>query len=102
RVFLIMELVAGGTLRSLLSSREPLDVHTTLSVLEAVLAALATAHQAGLAHRDIKPENILLGQDREVGHTSDNGRVKVTDFGLARAVTGPEVAAADAVLGSAA
>jgi len=102
RVFLIMELVAGGTLRSLLSSREPLDVHTTLSVLEAVLAALATAHQAGLAHRDIKPENILLGQDREVGHTSDNGRVKVTDFGLARAVTGPNITDSGVILGTAA
>ena len=74
-VFLAMELVRGRTLRDLIRTQG----HLTLEVLEPVLAALGAAHQAGLIHRDVKPENVLL---------SDDGRVKVADFGLARAVTG--------------
>ena len=78
-VFLAMELVRGRTLRDLIRTQGHLSPRQTLEVLEPVLAALGAAHQAGLIHRDVKPENVLL---------SDDGRVKVADFGLARAVTG--------------
>lgn len=78
-VFLAMELVNGRTLRDLLRERGSLTPRQALEILESVLAGLGAAHHAGIVHRDVKPENVLL---------SDDGRVKVGDFGLARAVTG--------------
>jgi eukaryotic-like serine/threonine-protein kinase len=75
-VFLVMELVDGGTLRDLLRQHGRLPVPLALSVAEMVLSALAAAHREGLVHRDIKPENVLIGP---------GGVVKVADFGLVRA-----------------
>ena len=75
--YLTMEYVAGSNLRRLLLTERTLTLGRTLDVLAEVLDALAAAHRAGLVHRDIKPENVLLDAD---------GRLKVTDFGLARAV----------------
>jgi beta-lactam-binding protein with PASTA domain/tRNA A-37 threonylcarbamoyl transferase component Bud32 len=75
-VFLTMEYVEGRTLRDLLRERGRLTPAQALSILEYVVSALAAAHSAGLVHRDVKPENVLL---------ADDGRVKVADFGLARA-----------------
>lgn len=100
RAFLVMELVTGGTLRNLLDSHGALDVHTTLSVIEPILAALAAAHGSGLAHRDIKPENILISADQPAGGTSGGDRVKVTDFGLARAAAGAHTTESGAILGT--
>ncbi len=77
-VYLAMEYVQGRTLRDLLRRRGHLDPRTALIVFESVVAALAAAHHAGLVHRDMKPENVLL---------ADDGRVKVADFGLARAIS---------------
>lgn len=76
-VYLAMEYVAGCTLRDVLRERGALQPRAALDILEPVLAALGAAHRAGLVHRDMKPENVLIG---------DDGRVKVADFGLARAV----------------
>jgi serine/threonine protein kinase/beta-lactam-binding protein with PASTA domain len=76
KVFLVMELVTGRTLRDLLDERGHLSPAEAVSIMEPVLAALAAAHRAGLVHRDVKPENILL---------ADDGLVKVADFGLASA-----------------
>ena len=78
-VFLVMELVRGRTLRDLIRERGHLSPRQSLEVIEPVLAALGAAHQAGIVHRDVKPENVLL---------SDDNRIKVADFGLARAVSG--------------
>lgn len=76
-VFLVMEYVAGATLRQLLNERGQLAAEDALTLLEPILSALAAAHAARLVHRDVKPENVLLARD---------GTVKVADFGLARAV----------------
>jgi len=90
-VFLVMELVDGGTLRDLLHQRGALSVPIALSVLESVLDALAAAHAAGLVHRDVKPENVLI---------SARGEVKVADFGLVRAVTSTTMATGNVILGT--
>lgn len=90
-VFLIMELVDGGTLRDLLRERRKLSPRVALAVLEGVLTALAAAHRAGLIHRDVKPENVLI---------SYQGEVKVADFGLVRAVTSTTAMTGDVILGT--
>ncbi|MCW2940624.1 MAG: hypothetical protein JWN00_3609 [Actinomycetia bacterium] len=77
-VFLAMEYVPGRTLRDLLTERGRLGPRQALGIIQPVLAALGAAHRAGLIHRDVKPENVLL---------TDDGQVKVADFGLARAET---------------
>ncbi len=77
-VFLVMELVAGHTLRDVVRKEAPMPPARALALLDPVLSALAHAHRAGLIHRDIKPENVLI---------ADDGRVKVADFGLAKAVS---------------
>ncbi len=91
RVFLVMELVEGGTLRDLLNERGRLDVPLALTVLEKVLAPLAAAHRAELVHRDVKPENVLIGR---------GGVVKVADFGLVRAVSTAGVTSDSVILGT--
>lgn len=90
-VFLVMELVDGGTLRDLLRQRGPLPVPLALSVADMVLSALAAAHWEGLVHRDIKPENVLIGP---------GGVVKVADFGLVRAAAEASSATGDVILGT--
>lgn len=91
RVYLVMELVEGGTLRDLLNARHKLDVPLALTVIEKVLSPLAAAHRADLVHRDVKPENVLIGP---------NGTVKVADFGLVRAVSTAGVTSDTMILGT--
>jgi serine/threonine-protein kinase len=75
-LFLVMEHVPGRTLRDVIRAEAPMPPARALALLEPVLMALTEAHRCGLVHRDIKPENVLI---------ADDGRVKVADFGLARA-----------------
>ncbi|ANY24018.1 protein kinase domain-containing protein [Gordonia terrae] len=91
--FLVMELVDGGSLRELLRERGPMPPHAVVAVAAPVLGGLGTAHAAGLVHRDVKPENVLI---------SDEGEVKVADFGLVRAVAEAGVTSASVILGTAA
>ena len=86
--YLVMEHVDGRTLRALLRERRLLSPADALAILDGVLEALAAAHAAGIVHRDIKPENVLLSGDR----------VKVADFGLARAIESPNHTVADGTL----
>jgi eukaryotic-like serine/threonine-protein kinase len=81
QVYLAMEYIPGRTLRDVLDEYGPLSLEQALVLLDPVLEALDAAHAAGFVHRDIKPENVLI---------SDDGRVKVADFGLARAVASSE------------
>lgn len=76
--YLVMEYLPGITLRDLLQEYGSLTAEQTLDISEAVLSGLAAAHKAGIVHRDLKPENVLL---------ADDGRIKIGDFGLARAAT---------------
>ncbi len=76
--YLVMEYLPGITLRDLLTEHQVLTTEQTLDIMEAVLGGLAAAHKAGIVHRDLKPENVLL---------ADDGRIKIGDFGLARAAS---------------
>lgn len=76
--YLVMEYLPGITLRDLLKQRRALSSEEAAEIAEAVLAGIAAAHESGIVHRDVKPENVLL---------ADDGRIKIGDFGLARAVS---------------
>lgn len=75
-VFLVMELITGGTLRELLAERGPMPPHAAAAVMRGMLTGLAVAHEKGMVHRDIKPDNVLIDA---------SSRVKLSDFGLVRA-----------------
>jgi eukaryotic-like serine/threonine-protein kinase len=77
-LYLAMEYLPGRTLREVLAERGSLTPREASSVMVPLLDALAAAHRGGIVHRDVKPENVIL---------TDDGRVKVADFGLARAAT---------------
>jgi len=76
--YIVMEYIPGITLRDLLQEHRALTPEQATDIIRAVLAGLASAHRAGIVHRDLKPENVLL---------ADDGRIKLGDFGLARAST---------------
>jgi serine/threonine protein kinase/beta-lactam-binding protein with PASTA domain len=76
--YLVMEYIKGHTLRDVIREKGALSPRLALALIDPVVEGLGAAHTAGLIHRDIKPENVLI---------ADDGRIKVGDFGLARAVT---------------
>ena len=88
--YLVMEYLPGITLRDLLKDYGKLTSEQTIDIMEAVLGGLAAAHKAGIVHRDLKPENVLL---------ADDGRIKIGDFGLARAASA-NTATGQALLGT--
>ncbi|MBN9734625.1 Serine/threonine protein kinase PknL [Pseudonocardia sp. Ae168_Ps1] len=90
-LFVVMELVDGGTLRDVLRARGALGLPAAVQVLEPVLAGLARAHRLGMVHRDVKPENVLIAA---------TGEVKVADFGLLTAAAEAGVSHAGMILGT--
>ncbi len=90
-LFLVLELVEGGTLRDVLRGRGALGLPAAVRVLGPVLAGLAQAHRLGMVHRDVKPENVLI---------SHSGEVKVADFGLLTAAAQAGVSHAGMILGT--
>ena len=91
RHYIIMEYIAGETLKTLIQREGPLSVDLSLRIAREIACALAHAHANHLVHCDIKPHNILV--------TSD-GRVKVADFGIARAITSTTMTYDGNVVGS--
>jgi eukaryotic-like serine/threonine-protein kinase len=91
QLFLVMELVDGGTLRDVLRARGALGVPAAFAVLEQVLAGLAEAHRLGMVHRDVKPENVLVSEARQA---------KVADFGLAVAAAQAGASHAGTIMGT--
>ncbi|GHF05104.1 serine/threonine protein kinase [Streptomyces griseoluteus] len=77
--YIVMELVEGRTIRELLVDADAPGPEQALIIVSGVLDALAYSHQHGIVHRDIKPANVII---------TDNGAVKVMDFGIARALHG--------------
>jgi serine/threonine-protein kinase len=75
--YIVMELVSGHTLRELIHKGERVPLKRALEIGEGILAALEYSHERGIVHRDIKPANIMI---------TDQGDVKVMDFGIARAL----------------
>ncbi len=76
--YLVMEYIKGHTLRDVIKEKGALPPRLALALIDPVVEGLGAAHAAGLIHRDIKPENVLI---------ADDGRIKVGDFGLARAIS---------------
>lgn len=90
--YIVMELVEGKTLKALIQEQGPLPVAQAARIAGEILRALDHAHAQRIVHRDIKPHNILISKD---------GRVKVTDFGIARATTTDTVTHTGSIMGSA-
>lgn len=89
-VFIVMELVDGHTLREYLNERGAIPTTDGIKFLLPVLSALGAAHRLGIVHRDVKPDNILVSKE---------GRIKITDFGLAKgAMIGSTMTAESSVI----
>ncbi len=91
RHYIVMEYVEGISLKQYIAKNAPIDIKNALSIAYQITDALQSAHEKGIVHRDIKPHNIII----------DKGmRVKVADFGIARATSGSTMTATDNILGS--
>lgn len=90
-LYIVMEYVDGMTLKEYILEHGPLDVATALDIMEQLTSAIHHAHMNGLVHRDIKPQNILI--DRR-------GKIKVTDFGIAVALSATALTQTNSILGS--
>src|SRR6056297_3684140 len=91
-LYLVMEYIEGKDLKSLIQKRGKLSVVEALDIANQVTAGVEVAHENNIIHCDIKPHNILI---------TDNNQVKVTDFGIARAVTSSTMTITDTIMGSA-
>lgn len=89
--YIVMEYVEGNNLNEIIKERAPLQPEEAVRIAIQICDALEHAHHNQIIHRDIKPHNILIGK---------NGRVKVTDFGIARAVTSSTITQTGSMVGS--
>lgn len=90
--FIVMEFIEGETLKELIRREAPLDSARAVTIARQIANALYHAHSNKIIHRDIKPHNVMLAKD---------GRIKVTDFGIARATTNAtQTFSQDSILGS--
>ena len=89
--YMVMEYVKGKNLKELIDRRAPFTEAEAVNITRQICEALDKAHKQGIIHRDIKPHNIMI---------ADDGRVKVTDFGIARAKTSSKVTEIGVVMGS--
>jgi eukaryotic-like serine/threonine-protein kinase len=92
--FVVMELLPAVSLAKVVGASGPLDVAGAALVCNAVASALQAAHAAGITHRDVKPGNVLIGSGPA------NGRIKLTDFGIARNVAESTMTMTGMTLGS--
>jgi len=90
--YIVMEYLAGPTLKEVIRRRGPLDPSEAVDATLGILAALAAAHKRGVVHRDVKPQNVMV---------SEEGRVKVADFGIARAGGDSGMTEAGSIIGTA-
>ena len=91
RYFIVMEYISGKTLKSLIKKRGALTLPETLDIMSQLTSAVACAHNSYIIHRDIKPQNVMFLED---------GRVKITDFGIAMALNSNELTQTNSVMGS--
>jgi eukaryotic-like serine/threonine-protein kinase len=89
--YIAMEYLDGRTLKELITARGPAPIHLAVDYARQILAAIRFAHRHGIVHRDIKPHNVLVDGE---------GRLKVTDFGIARAGTS-QMTEAGSIIGTA-
>ncbi|MFD1067187.1 Stk1 family PASTA domain-containing Ser/Thr kinase [Oceanobacillus locisalsi] len=90
-LYMVMEYVEGMTLKEYIQQYGPIDVPLALDIMKQIASAIAHAHENDIIHRDIKPQNILI--DRF-------GQVKVTDFGIAMALSATALTQTNSILGS--
>jgi len=89
--FIVMEYVNGKTLKSLIKKRGALTLPEVIDIMLQLTSAISCAHESYIIHRDIKPQNVMILED---------GRVKITDFGIALALNSTELTQTNSVMGS--
>ena len=91
KYFIVMEYVDGKTLKSLIKKRGALNLNEAIDIMLQLASGISCAHDSYIIHRDIKPQNVLILED---------GRVKITDFGIAMALNSNELTQTNSVMGS--
>ena len=91
KYFIVMEYIEGQTLKNLIKKRGALTLSEVIDIMLQLTSGLACAHESYIIHRDIKPQNVLI---------LDDGRVKITDFGIAMALNSNELTQTNSVMGS--
>jgi len=91
KYFIVMEYIDGKTLKSLIKKRGSLIVPEVIDIMLQLTSAIACAHDSYIIHRDIKPQNVMI---------LDDGRVKITDFGIAIATNATELTQTNSIMGS--